>query len=404
MENLTLTDLTESVFQVVYFVNDREIDLEAALTMGVNAKLEENNPIGFFGTGLKYAIAVLLRSGHQITIASGTNLSAFTTEKKETRGTEYELVLHKGEKTGFTTSLGKNWEIWMAYRELFCNAQDEGGYVSLIPVEPKEGQTVIAVLGFECFNVHLNRSKYFLETTPILVTENCEVHIPATEEGGAIYYKGVQVSKTSEGRTYNYNILSKLSLTEDRTLAAEYEAYKIIGETIALTEDLSIIQNTVLNKGTNEQHRCMWDYIPKVSTVFAAALESCREQLPYDLSNLRRSKCLKKPENKPKVNLSKEETDLVSEALKTLSLIGFDIESEIVISDDLGENVKGKAHDGKIYLSSITLAEGLIKTASVILEEEFHITRGLTDCTYSMQTYLFDLLITNSLSILNRKD
>jgi len=48
---------------MIVFGNDGGLDLQAAMTFGVSAK-ETNNPFGQFGTGLKYAVAILLRTGH----------------------------------------------------------------------------------------------------------------------------------------------------------------------------------------------------------------------------------------------------------------------------------------------------------------------------------------------------
>ena len=45
----------------VSFITPGQIDLENVFTFGISAK-ESDNPIGFFGTGLKFAIATLLRT------------------------------------------------------------------------------------------------------------------------------------------------------------------------------------------------------------------------------------------------------------------------------------------------------------------------------------------------------
>jgi len=55
----------------IAFQNDGELDLRLMATFGCSVK-ETNNPIGFFGTGLKYALAVLLRTGHKVTVHLGT--------------------------------------------------------------------------------------------------------------------------------------------------------------------------------------------------------------------------------------------------------------------------------------------------------------------------------------------
>jgi len=45
---------------MITFENDGEIDLRAISQFGINVKTGDS-PIGFFGTGLKYALAVLMR-------------------------------------------------------------------------------------------------------------------------------------------------------------------------------------------------------------------------------------------------------------------------------------------------------------------------------------------------------
>ena len=45
----------------VVHVTKGKLDLRSLSTFGLNAKPNTTNPIGYFGTGMKYAIAVLLR-------------------------------------------------------------------------------------------------------------------------------------------------------------------------------------------------------------------------------------------------------------------------------------------------------------------------------------------------------
>ena len=64
----------------VIFENPGEIDPLAIRTFGVSVK-EGDNPIGFFGTGLKYALAILLRTGHQVSMQAGELTLAFGTKR-----------------------------------------------------------------------------------------------------------------------------------------------------------------------------------------------------------------------------------------------------------------------------------------------------------------------------------
>ena len=129
---------------MIVFENPGEIDVASISTFGVSVK-ESDNPIGFFGTGLKYAIAILLRNNHKVTIHSGVDTHAFDTENVTVRGRSFDFVrltTNEGqpERIGFTTEVGKTWEIWMAYRELFCNARDENGDAFLAREMPEPAQ------------------------------------------------------------------------------------------------------------------------------------------------------------------------------------------------------------------------------------------------------------------------
>jgi len=54
---------------MIILKNKGEIEIETITTMGVNVK-ECDSPIGFFGTGLKFAIATFLREGIAFALGS----------------------------------------------------------------------------------------------------------------------------------------------------------------------------------------------------------------------------------------------------------------------------------------------------------------------------------------------
>lgn len=144
----------------IIFHNQGELDIRAVTTFGLSVK-KNDNPIGYFGTGLKYAIAVLLREGCEIEIYSGKTQFKFYSQKDMFRGEECELIFMDGDDADhhqlpFTMALGRNWELWQAYRELYCNALDEDGGVcdKHEDAEGRENFTIINVRGeafAECF-------------------------------------------------------------------------------------------------------------------------------------------------------------------------------------------------------------------------------------------------------------
>ena len=113
----------------VYFSNNEELDPISITTFGINAK-NNDSAIGYFGTGLKYAIAIILREGCKIAINSCGNSYKFSLKEQTIRGKSFSVICMNGNPLGFTTELGKNWELWMAYRELHCNTLDEGGTIT----------------------------------------------------------------------------------------------------------------------------------------------------------------------------------------------------------------------------------------------------------------------------------
>jgi len=194
----------------ITFHNAPELPLEFIQTFGVNAK-ETDHPIGHFGTGLKYAIAVLLRENCKVVICIGEHVYKFTKKKQVLRGKEFEFCYMDDHMLAFTTELGKNWMLWMAYRELYSNCMDENGVVYAYEYGPMEG-TSIMVEGEAFDEIHELRGEFILLTKPKYVLDQLEVH-ESLKPG--IFYKGIRV--LTMPTKYSYNILSDLTLTEDRT-------------------------------------------------------------------------------------------------------------------------------------------------------------------------------------------
>lgn len=207
----------------VIFKNPGLIDVAAMITSGVSAKVGDN-PIGIFGTGIKYAIAILLRNGCGVTVYRGSKPYVFGTRKKTIRGKEFKLVTMNGKDVNFTDRLGLNWEMWQAYRELWSNCRDENGTVyaidstdgTILPAaQAQRGTTTIVVTGKEFERCYNDRHQIILASQPMTVLPGMEVH---PGENNHIYYKGIRVYKLVKNTMFTYNITDNQMLTEDRTL------------------------------------------------------------------------------------------------------------------------------------------------------------------------------------------
>jgi hypothetical protein len=101
-----------------------EIDPKALSLMGASVK--DEGAIGEFGSGLKYAIACLLRKGVKFHIFAGADEISIGTEQSTFRNAEFGIITINGQPTSITTRTGPKWEIRDAVREIYSNALDEG--------------------------------------------------------------------------------------------------------------------------------------------------------------------------------------------------------------------------------------------------------------------------------------
>lgn len=241
---------------MIVFKNKGLLPIEAIKTMGINAKIS-SECIGYFGTGLKYAISVLLRKGHTVFINIGKTTYQFGTRTTTIREKEFSIVTMNGEDLGFTTELGKNWELWMAYRELYSNCMDEGGSVEQLAGNfnhaAEEDETVISVIGADFEDTHGFREHIFIdsaERTPDLSSPSVDIFFAESDH---IFYKGIRALDPGSSCLFTYNIKTHQDLTEDRTLKHPFWIRWILtAETIKSTDKEFIKAILLADKSTFE--------------------------------------------------------------------------------------------------------------------------------------------------------
>lgn len=203
------------------------IDIQAFTTLGMNVKPNTTNPIGYFGTGLKFAIATLVRLEQPLTIWIGDNPHEFFTRKKNFRGVDFNRIYMRrkrgltrrwfSEALPFTTEFGKNWELWMAYRELHANTIDERGQTYFIADDhryDRHNRTYFEVGGEAYEAVYKKRDEVFL---PHALNPKHEIQVfPGKSEFA--YYRGLKAHKLGKPSLFTYNFNRTMELTEDRTI------------------------------------------------------------------------------------------------------------------------------------------------------------------------------------------
>lgn len=272
---------------MIIFKNPGLIDPVAMVTSGVSAK-EGDNPIGIFGTGLKYAIAILLRNNCTIDIWRGNKRYAFTLKEKTIRKQKFNIVCMNDKPLGFTDRLGLNWEPWMAFRELYCNAKDEGGITASIDpgqlqdpmFGPSKSTTTIVCTGKAIEDAYVRRHETILMTAPLFSLNGVDVHQGESEY---MFYKGIRVWKQPHKSLYTYNLTRAQLLTEDRTILYPYGipalvARAIVGATLpAFLRD--VLEDTSETRDRWEHHLPFGSVCDeKPSPQFMEMCETLRDQ------------------------------------------------------------------------------------------------------------------------------
>lgn len=380
----------------IVFRNKGSIDPRSITTFGVSSK-DSDTAIGYFGTGLKYAIAILLREGCAVDIFTGGQHLQFGTSEQRVRVDDFTFVTMNGEPLSFTTELGKNWEAWQAIRELWCNCLDEQGEAfssEYFDDTPTEDETVILVSGRAAVEAWGMRDTIMLSGQPILQTEHVDIY---QGQSNHIYYKGVRVHDLSRPSMFTYNIKSHVELTEDRTLKYSGLAGWYTAKGIATLSDRKFLSRTLTACKDWFEHSLDFGSVTASDDFTGIVQQMARMQTPG--LNQSATSCARFDTNEllddlPRMAISPVDNLRLKKAITFAKSIGFAVdEYEIVSIEHLGEGVLGRAANGKIYLSKIVFMQGTKMVAGTLIEEFIHLRHKLADETRSMQNFLFDSLV-----------
>jgi hypothetical protein len=207
--------------------NNGEIDPRAFSLLGASSKRDESESIGFFGSGAKYALAVLLREDKRFRVFSGEKEIIFTAHVEQFRDKIVSVIHVDGRPTSLTIETGPKWTLHHALRELYSNAIDEeNGQWNLVEhVLDAPGRTAIYVEADDDIKaIWKARHKYFItpEAKPLWEHEGVQCFDPKDTGNIANFYRrGVWCCEERhiEPR-FSYNI-HDISLNESRVTSPE---------------------------------------------------------------------------------------------------------------------------------------------------------------------------------------
>jgi hypothetical protein len=372
-------------------------------TFGVSSKDDPNSSIGFFGTGLKYAIAVILRTGGQIAIHSGGKKYEFLTQAHRIRHDNFDVVYMRTDTMvpqplGFTTELGKGWEVWQSLRELYCNMVDEGGECSELHTREiySERSTCVVVSGNAFALAYDDRDSVILNTEPLESQGHVAIH---PGESNYLYYRGIRTQKLRVPSLYTYNILDKMDLTEDRTFKFQFYADSKISAALQASKNTGVISRVVVADPQRafDGSLCYSTGLETSEEFRKIVVEHIRKFTPM-LNSTAKSLCQKgnlEDILKGEVfQLDAVDALRLQNCIKFCKKIGFNVdEFPLRVTTFLGDGVLGRAEGDTIYLSKRVFLMGSKMVAGTLIEEYLHLKHGVKDCSREMQNFLFDSIV-----------
>lgn len=273
----------------VVFETPGLIDLRAFTVLGVSAKPATQAPIGMFGTGLKYAIAVAVRHGITPAVHIGTTQYTFMKKPSEFRGQPIELLQMRElrprwkwprySELPFTTAYGRYWDLWQVYRELEANTRDEQGHTYVRPPDATPIRTpnctYIEIIDPAFAEVYANRDEIFLPNASQSLDAKAILEV-FPSPSSFLYYRGMRVHELSKPSLRTYNIIRELELTEDRTLRYEFQARQALGDYTRKSLDREFVRLIVTASDNDWEGQIEYNswQRPATSTTFASVVRA----------------------------------------------------------------------------------------------------------------------------------
>lgn len=385
--------------KTLIFHNPGSLDIRGATTMGLSAKTTDD-AIGKFGTGLKYAIASILRWGGAISIETGGEKFTFNTRPINFRGKHHEgVIMHSSNgstELGYTTHYGSHWEPWQIFRELYSNAKDEGGDVCGASgfLNPVGEHTIITVECSELGECYGERDTIILPSQGMSTDDEVYGTHLIKAPSNYLYYRGVRVRK--EKCLFTWNLMEEITLTEDRSITGNWPYLDAMARVIQASSDEQFI-GKALRAGEHylegEAGYSSWYH---TSAAFIAAAtwlykQEGKSKLPQGVWAIlvKHAPSLDEPEL---VELSKVQQAMLDRAVALVARMGLDSSVPIHVVN-MQKNTLGEAKNGQVYLSPQVFEQGTKQVVSTLFEECLHLETGLKDCTYEMQTRLFNMIV-----------
>lgn len=420
--------------------NDGEVESGAFELIGASTKRDSPEKIGFFGSGLKYSIAFMLRHNIDFKIYSGEKEIKFSVKKQSFREKEFERICINDQPTSYTTSMGPTWtEDWFILREIYCNALDETNcqlVKSTDNINPVSGKTRVYIELTDALNkVIVNWDNYFSNDREVLFNQKCYTsYVHGTvriqnikvfqKTDGVIFRKGIR-SHEQDNLLFDYE-LEHADINEDRRLkhhnALGYIYCDLAVQFVSHAYVLSVLRTGTDTKPCHEYTSLIYtqsgigasdkwvkfseDFtlvVKEISGKYSEKIQKSEKEvllLPSEFARkLKQSnqsiKILGMGKIVNSVSFSESEvsskmTFLLKEVIDSLRQMKYTFHYDITIVSFSDMDILGQAdtESKHIYLSDRLFDMGRREIALTIIEECEHIVSKKGDETRGFQTHL----------------
>lgn len=409
----------------ILFKNEGEIPVNAFKLLGASSKRGDNSKIGYYGTGLKYAIALLLRENIPFKIYSGDKEVKIGKRSTQFLDQKIDVMTVNNEKTSITLDAGIDWEPWFAIREIYSNTIDEGGTMQVnATIQPEKNTTKVYVdLSSEKLkDIFDNWNDYFTTSRAVQVqTVNGNI-LPKTSTNPyyTVFRKGIRAYNNKSHSLFDYD-LDLLEINESRVAKYSWQTEERSSKLLAKS-DLGTIKQFIhlgqhdLTKDYVEWQSSFWEYTGVgFSKDWLVAIDN-RKLVPndyagkYDLSDatlILPDKLLKRlkecfgrsvhivgQDDEPYTLAEDVDLTTVHKSMDVLQDAGLTFNRSLVAMADFQDNnILGTVDKGKIILNTRLLGDCKKELDATLLEEVIHLKTGFGDGTRSLQTYLFNTVI-----------
>lgn len=402
------------------------IDPQAFVLLGASTKRNDESKIGFFGSGLKYSIAYLLRNNINFKVFSEYQEIKFSTQEANFRDKSFSVIVIDGKKTSMTTEMGIDWEAWFILREIYCNALDEGdANIQLVDSSeciPVEDKTVFYIeVTSEFQEVIANWELYFSSARIDLITYTNNIEFYTGGEDLIVYRRGVRCHFGKQNKSlFNYNI-SWVEISESRVIKDDFNFRWKLSLELRSSANKKVISKILRDVNNTWESELFWDsashtysnlwlecldnkiLVPYDNAGFwsdeinlspylylilpSKMVKGLKERFDDSIRVIGEGEGTKSGDMKVITELSPKQQVLLNDSVDFLKNAGYTLEYDITVVRFAKANRLGLAKDGKIILSEKIFELGRKEIVATLIEEQEHLITGYEDESRAFQNH-----------------